>query len=292
MAVQLRRLVGLIHRLLDMVKNYGNRATVSYVDDGDKLVISPSSGKNMLPESLYLQWEAKSARPRTIQETWTVTTQPPQANPRKPGLRIQVGETTYDSINFEVMLYFKTYFDSQLRSGQDSSIVLNHPSIPFFDEVFRGLAKGPREELCITLKLLGISILKGHTLQHHIMKNFRNGKDDYDPEERRTIHGTKGTARDSAFRLLYMFLSDVTILVPRDKSMTYNAAFFVVSHRRMFGDRVRKMVRMAFGLTAKQRANMDKWPLKNSMGGESSEDDDQTTESDRCFYDNDDSVYF
>lgn len=65
--VQLRTLVALIRRLLDIVKNCGNRATVRYVDDGDKLVISPSNGKRMLPESLYLHWEAKSALPRTPQ---------------------------------------------------------------------------------------------------------------------------------------------------------------------------------------------------------------------------------
>ncbi|KAI0516863.1 geranylgeranyl pyrophosphate synthetase [Xylaria bambusicola] len=306
--VQLGRLLGLIHRLIDVVKNYGNRATVSYVVDGDKLVISPSSGQKMLPESLYLQWEAKSPQLSTIQETLTVTTQTPRANMCRPGLRIQVGEKTYDSIDVEVMPYFKTYFGSQLRSSQDSPTILNHPSIPFFDEVFRGLAKGPREffrlvpaglaaykELCTTLKLLGINILEGRTIQYHIMKDFQNGKDDYDPDERRTIRGVKGTARDSAFRLLYMFLSDGMASEPRDKTMAYNAAFFVVSHLRMFGVRTRKMVRMAFderfGLTVKQRANMDKWPLKNSMGGESS-DDDQTTESGGSFYDSDDGYFY
>ena len=203
------------------------------------------------------------------------------------------------------MPYFKTYFNLQLWPGHDSSIVLYHPSIPFFDEVFRGLAKGPREffrlvpsglaayrGLCSTLKLLDIKILEGGTIRYHIMNDFRGGKDDYD---RRAIRGDKETARDSAFRLLYMFLLDGLVSGSRDKAMAYNAAFFVVSHPRMFGVRARKMVRMAFderfGLTKKQRENMDKWPLESSTGRDSSEDG-QTTVSEGNYYDSDDSVYF
>ncbi|KAI0436851.1 geranylgeranyl pyrophosphate synthetase [Xylaria telfairii] len=261
---QLRRLAALIHKILDIVKGFENRATVCYVRDGDKLIISPLGGKKMLSENLYLKWEAKPVLPNT------------------------------------------TYLESQPRSGQDSSIVLKHPGIPFFDEVVRGLSKGPRElirlmptrlsahrELCNTLKFLGVNVLEGRTLRH-IMDDFRSGKDDFDPDGWGMVHSSKSLARDSAFRLLYMFLLDGLVSVVQDKAMAYNAAFFVVSHPRIFRYRARKMVRWAFderfGITDKQRTDMDKWPLKNSSGGGSSEDD-QTTVSEGYGYDDDSDYY-
>ena len=39
-----------------------------------------------------------------------------------------------------------------------------------------------------------------------IMRDFKNGKSELDPEERREIAGHKSLARDSAFRLLHMCL--------------------------------------------------------------------------------------
>ncbi|KAI0460044.1 hypothetical protein F5B21DRAFT_127983 [Xylaria acuta] len=280
--VQLKRLVALIRKILDIVKGCDNRATVRYVRNGDKLIISPLGGKKMLPENLYLKWEAKPALPNTVPKTLTAV--------------IKVGETTYEGIDFKVMPYFKTYWEAQLRSGQDSSIPLRHTSIPFFDEVVRGLAKGPREffrlmptrlsnyrELCNTLKFLGVDVLENRTFRH-IMHDFRYGTDNWDPDGR----VDKTVARDAAFRLLYMFLSDGIVSETRDKVMAYNAALFVVTHPRTFRYRARKMVRWAFeerfGLTDKQRTNMDKWPLKNPSG---SSEEDETTEAYSPYYDSD-----
>lgn len=73
--VQLRRLAALIHKIVGIVKGFENRATVRYVCDGDKLIISPLGGKKMLPENLYLKWEAKSVLPNAVQETPAVATQ-------------------------------------------------------------------------------------------------------------------------------------------------------------------------------------------------------------------------
>lgn len=113
------------------------------------------------------------------------------------------------------------------------------------------------------------------------------GKNDLDPDGWGTVRSSKSLARDSAFRLLYMFLLDGLVSVVQDKAMAYNAAFFVVSHPRIFRNRARKMIRWAFderfGITYKQQKNMDKWPLKNSTGGGSSEDD-QTTASEGYGY--------
>ncbi|KAJ2987686.1 hypothetical protein NUW58_g4367 [Xylaria curta] len=61
----LRRLAALIHKILEIVKRCNNRATLRYVCDGDKLVISPLGGRKMLPDHLYLKWEAKPTPPNS-----------------------------------------------------------------------------------------------------------------------------------------------------------------------------------------------------------------------------------
>ncbi|KAI0468753.1 geranylgeranyl pyrophosphate synthetase [Xylaria cf. heliscus] len=306
--VQLKRLAALIRKILDIVKGLNNRATVRYDCNGDKLIISPLSGKKMLPEDLYLKWEPEPALPNTAQRTPAVTAQLLPVDQRKLGLSIQVGETTYEGIDLKLMPYFKTYLDAQPPSGQDSSVIPKHPSIEYFDEAVRGLSKGLRQlfrvmptrlsahrELCKTLQFLGVNVLEGRTLRH-LMDDFRSGKADYDPEERRTISGNKSLARDSAFRLLYMFLSEGLVSADRDKAMAYNAAFFVVSHKQIFRYRARKMVRCAFedrfGVTYKQQANMDKWPLKDSSGGGSSDEEEETTVSEDYGYSDDADWYY
>ncbi|KAI0875081.1 hypothetical protein GGS24DRAFT_489541 [Hypoxylon argillaceum] len=266
--VKLKKFAALIRKVVDIVKRCDNKATVRYVRDGDKLIISPLHGNNVLPDNLYLKWEVKPAPPSSMQETLTpiAATQP--------------------------------------RSDHDSPTILRHDNILYFDEVVRGLSKGPRHffrimptrlsdyrVLCDTLKFLCVDVLEGRTLRH-IMDDFRSGKSDWDPDERRVYNNSKSLARDSAFRLLYTFLSNELVSDPKDKPMAYNAAFFVVSHPRMFRWKPRKMVLEAFeqrfGVSSKQRANLAKWPIKDSLlGGES--EDDQTTEFEEgdFYYDSD-----
>ncbi|OIW25502.1 hypothetical protein CONLIGDRAFT_684064 [Coniochaeta ligniaria NRRL 30616] len=103
---------------------------------------------------------------------------------------------------------------------------------------------------------------------------MRRGKSDEDPVESREIEGSKGLARDSAFRLLYLFL----VREGMDQNSAYNAAFFVVSHRRIFKYRTRMMIRAAFEaqfrVLDKQRKNLDKW----SLGSQEDVGKDATTE--------------
>jgi hypothetical protein len=73
--------------------------------------------------------------------------------------------------------------------------------------------------------------------------------------------------------------------------VAYNAAFFVVSHSRIFQYRTRKMVREAFEnrfyVSDKQRKNMDKWPIGSQEG------EDVTTEEERLdFYSDSDSDFW
>jgi hypothetical protein len=145
-----------------------------------------------------------------------------------------------------------------------------------FRQFFRLLPTRPGEsrELCSTLKLLGINVLKGRTMRH-IMDDFRGARDDWH-HGRDRITGNKSPARDSASRLLYVFLSDGLVSDVQDKGMAYNATF-VTSHPRIFRCRTRKMVLEAFsdrfGTSYKQQINLEKWPIKNTWGSGSSEDD-------------------
>ena len=93
-------------------------------------------------------------------------------------------------------------------------------------------------DLCKSLNVLSIDVLEGRNIPN-IMADMRRGKADWGPDGGRKIEGLKSVARDSAFRLLYTFLQgDV-----KDSNMAYNSTLFVVSHRRIFRCKTRKMVR-------------------------------------------------
>ncbi|KAL5944618.1 hypothetical protein ACKVV1_003427 [Pyricularia oryzae] len=115
--------------------------------------------------------------------------------------------------------------------------------------------------------------------------------DDYDPEERLVNRSSKAVARNAVFRFVYLLLKNgsslqfssasLPALSTQDRAIAYNAVNYVVSHRRVFGYRARKMVREAFeaacSLTYKQCLALDKWPLTepNYSGWE---DDEETTD--------------
>ncbi|KAK3341939.1 hypothetical protein B0T25DRAFT_626400 [Lasiosphaeria hispida] len=118
---------------------------------------------------------------------------------------------------------------------------------------------------------LPINVLAGGNVRG-IMDDMRRGKDDWDPDEGREIDGLKGLARDSAFRLLYLFLVQESWHVG-DQKAAYNAALFAVSHPRIFRYRTLEM-------------NLDKW-----SSGSSSSDEDMTTEGE-VLYDSNDSYFY
>ncbi|GAW18434.1 hypothetical protein ANO14919_079090 [Xylariales sp. No.14919] len=304
---KLSALSTLLHKILAIAKRCGDRVVVRYIPSSDKLIVSRFEGKRMLPEYLYSKWDTEPILSNPSQAT-SVTTKESRPDQLKSKMSVQVGTAMYD-VDLKVMPYFKSYEKPQQPSDKDSS-PLKHDSIPLFDEVFRGLSKGPRElfrlvpnrlsehrVLCNTLKLLGVDILEGRTLRH-IMDDFRSGKDDWDPDGWGKVGGLKSVARDSAFRLLYMFLSNSVSSELRDKNMAYNAALFVISHRGIFRYRARSMVLAAFtdrfGVSEKQRKNLDKWPLKESSfeGSEESAtsvSEDTGPEDYFNYYDSDDS---
>ncbi|KAJ9160968.1 Isoprenoid biosynthetic process [Coniochaeta hoffmannii] len=160
--------------------------------------------------------------------------------------------------------------EDESSSGQPTAPLLIPNNTPFSD--------------IINHASLPIDVLAGRKLRD-IMRDMRSGKSDWDPEERREIQGLKSLARDSAFRLLYLFLLDEFASEVKDQNSAYNVAFFVVSHRRIFQYRTRKMVREAFEarfrVSDKQRKNLDKWPIGSQEG------EDVTTEEEGFDFDSD-----
>lgn len=93
--------------------------------------------------------------------------------------------------------------------------------------------------LCETPGFLCVDVLSRRTVRS-IMNDLRSGKNDWNEQD------VKVPARDSAFRLLYLFLLSDFESDVRDSSMAYHATLFVVSHPGIFEYRTRKMVREAF----------------------------------------------
>ncbi|KAJ5170742.1 uncharacterized protein N7500_003525 [Penicillium coprophilum] len=140
--------------------------------------------------------------------------------------------------------------------------------------------------LCETLDFLCIDVLSGRDIRS-IMGDLRSGKHYWNEQIFKTW------ARDSAFRLLYLFLlgdfeSDV-----KDSNRAYNAALFVVSHCGIFEHRTRKMIREAyeerFDVSAKQLRELDKWAFHPPVSDYS--EDDGTTESEDLSFDFDYDYY-
>ncbi|KAJ4418782.1 hypothetical protein N0V82_005347 [Gnomoniopsis sp. IMI 355080] len=269
----LRRLAALIRNLLDMVKKCGGIATARYDIQGDKIVLQKANREKMLPEDLYLKWDDGN-------ESKTVASIVDQGlgteSGAKPASGAQVTKVTYGNPNDT------PFYD-----------VINFAVETGFRHVFRRLPTQLTSYrlLCQTLESHAVDVLEGRTLRD-IMEDMRRGKSDWDPEERREIRGCKSTARDSAFRLVYILLQGTFVLNVGDKDRAYNATEFVVSHSRIFRYRARKMVREAyaerFQFSEKQRKHLEKW----SSSTTGSEETDVTTEEESLYLDSDDSDDF
>ncbi|ENH63414.1 hypothetical protein FOC1_g10000490 [Fusarium oxysporum f. sp. cubense race 1] len=263
----LKRLASLIKTISNLARQSGGKATVRY-EGGSKLLLYRADKGDMLPNFLYSKWEERG----NTQAKTTVSTHE----------EAEVSDT--------------------LDRGQGKTIETTgavYGDVPYSEVISYGVDKGFRQFfrrmpmqlsqyhlLCDTLDSLAIDVTDGRTIRD-IMYDMRKGKDEWDPEERREIRGLKDIARDSAFRLLYVLMQSNVV----DTNMAYNAALFVVSHRRIFRSRTRKMVREALEencpVSAKQRAGLNKWPVEESSSTRSEED--VTTEPEDIFFDSDSS---
>ncbi|KAI6083632.1 hypothetical protein F4821DRAFT_244465 [Hypoxylon rubiginosum] len=287
----LKKLSALISNIVNIVKGYGGRAIIKYNPYADKLVVTrQEDGGEMLPKDLYSKW-AKDDVPK--KENATAASRDPVDMSK---VKILIGSTEY-LVDTNRIPHFKSYANSQQYSDGNAVPMQLKEYIPFFDIIHQGVRDGFRQffrrmptqlseyrSLCETLKFLQIDVLVSRNLRD-IMSDMRKGKSDWDYEDRQEIGGQKSLARDSAFRLLYGFLTGE--FDARD--MAYNATSFVVSHPGIFRCRTRLMVRRAyedrFPISDKQRKVLDKWPIDDPSGERS--DDDATTEVDDYYYDSD-----
>ncbi|KAK4145833.1 uncharacterized protein C8A04DRAFT_35404 [Dichotomopilus funicola] len=274
----LKRLVGLLGDIIRAVRGLsGCRAVVEYTGGSDLRVVAAGEGqKPALPDDLYAKWKV-SPTAGALETT-----------------------TTRD-------------VEKRAKESEETSPRLIPVGTPLASDMEYAIRKGPRQffcrlpgtlfhyhHLCLCLRSLSpeaVSKVLGRInfTYKDIMADFRRGKSDYDDDERRHIPGAKTVARDAAFRLVYMFLSDDARA--QDRNAAYNAAFFVVSHREIFGARTRGIVREVyedkFSVTDKQRAVLDKWS-KAEISDDIDKGESETTEPEErgYLYDSDDSDFW
>ncbi|KAI0386894.1 hypothetical protein F5Y04DRAFT_288695 [Hypomontagnella monticulosa] len=213
-------------------------------------------------------------------------------------VKIQIGTTEY-LVDTKKIPYFKSFLSFQQNSGQSRTSVPGHSDIPFFEIINYGMSNGFRQffrrmptqlsdyhTLCDQLEFLNVDVLEGRKL-HGIMSDLRQSKD-YCDEYGEELSGLKSIARDSAFRVLYMFLLANFESEVKDSNMAYNLTLFIVSHPSIFKCRTRKMVREAFEerfvVTEKQQKSFNKWSIGDPDEWEES---DATTEEDDIYSDYD-----
>jgi hypothetical protein len=199
------------------------------------------------------------------------------------------------SVHVSKIPYLASFVRRQKVTQPEATEFIHEP-INLFDVALKGVESGYRQcfrslpthlsqyrTLIETYKFLNVDILSGLSIDE-VIANLKVGKADYDPEERRTIRGNKGLARDTAFQLLYMILYAQFEDETKDSMKLFNAVMFVVSHPGTFKYRTKRVVRVAyeerFRPTTKQRARLDQWEKGEAANYET----DATTEEEPHYY--------
>ncbi|KAH6671448.1 hypothetical protein B0J14DRAFT_596088 [Halenospora varia] len=207
---------------------------------------------------------------------------------------IRIGDVHYD-IEVSKIPYLSSFVNFQ-ANAQPKSTEFIHGPIPHFDVALKGIESGYRQcfrslptdlsqyhTLCDTYEFLCIDVLSGQTI-NEIFVELKSGKSDYELEYKRylKVKGNKTEARDAAFKLLYLIMLGEFENEIRDSAKIFNAVLYLVSHSATFKWRTRKVVRAAyeerFVVSAKQRANLDRWEKTDEAELATEVDDDATTE--------------
>ncbi|KAH0425477.1 hypothetical protein CcaCcLH18_10936 [Colletotrichum camelliae] len=279
----LRKLACLISLIRQVVeKNDNRRAVVRYIGGPAVQLISDVQSR-ALPEDLYSLWDnwEPSQDGATHNRSESLDLGPTEPSPmlatrqsdRNPDDNLaQRALGSQPSTSIEDTAPYSNIIECGLRDGLRKIIRFMPTSLPDY------------HSLCETLQSREIDVLGGQTLRD-IMRDMRQGKEDWDPDERRRIAGMKNVARDSAFRLLYVFV--LGLPESRDQNMAFNAAMFVVSHRKIFKYKTRRMVREAFEerftLSCEQRQRLDKWPVGDAPPVEAIADAEEATTEEEEF---------
>ncbi|PGH34312.1 hypothetical protein GX50_02895 [[Emmonsia] crescens] len=276
----LKKLALLVKRIISVVRESGGHAVIRYDDQSDKLVVWKTDGGKMLPDDLYSKLDEKNSgktEPNTVIESGF------------PKATLKIGDVLYD-IDISRIPYLSSFVRLQ-RRAQPKASEFNHNTIPLFDIALKGVKLGYRHcfrslpadvsqylTLCETYDFLMVDVLRGQSVDN-IFDDLRACKKDYDLDYGRYQKGDKSTARDAAFRLLFLILRGKFGDETKEGAKVYNAVVFVVSHPATFKSRTKAVVRAAyekrFVVTSKQRAVLDSWCKSDTLERES--DVDKTT---------------
>ncbi|PPJ57990.1 hypothetical protein CBER1_11868 [Cercospora berteroae] len=239
----LQKLGALIHRIIEVVKEYAC-ATIRLVPEDGKLIIGREEARNMLPRDLYSKWtDAMSSD----------LGRPDADEPCATGVTESVGKNRA-SVSSE----------TEIQMGNDAFSIPLH-KFPYLMALF--------QQLCNTYGFLRVDVLEGQSLDDLII-NIKAGKRELDLGEK----GDKRLARDSAFRLVYYILTGESHFTKRESDQIYNAVLYIVSHPGTFKHKARNIVRAVyedrFQCSAKQMARLHDWKKR-----EDPEDDGETTAS-------------
>ncbi|GJC90454.1 hypothetical protein ColLi_13292 [Colletotrichum liriopes] len=276
--LDLTRLGGLIEKIIHVAKSFGGKATIEYDSMRAKLVFRENTDLDkMLPDDLYARWgDGDASREELVGDS--------RVNCRQGDDETGQGPNRSE----ENALIEMGMGESVVRDGLPFAAVIRSAVAKGFRQFFRNMptSLGDYHTLCDSLRASNVDVLQGRQVRD-LMADLRSGKEDWDTEGHYKISGSKNVARDSAFRLLYIFLQEKT----EDSNAAYNATLFVVSHYRIFKYKTRKMVRQAFNSTytpsVKQKKELDKWSAEGDL-----QEDDVTTEEEEevsCsdYYDSD-----
>ncbi|KAK1835687.1 hypothetical protein QBC39DRAFT_274801 [Podospora conica] len=261
----LGKLADLLGRIISAVRtSEAGRGVVEY-SGGSNLRVVVGDGKPALPDDLYRKWNLKVGG---VVEGKVEDTRKEKDKERKVPSIIPVGTPFASDMDYAILKGPRQFF----------------VRLPGNLSAYRSL--------CQQLKMLSpeaVSKVLGRIsfTFKDMMADFRLGKGGYDDEGCDT-DGRKTAARDAAFRLVYKLLSGGAEL--QEKNAAFNAAFFVVSHPSIFRPRTRRVVREAFedrfGLTYKQKVQMDEY--RNTRDVEDfDKGEDETTEEEPVFYNSD-----
>ncbi|KAF6828515.1 geranylgeranyl pyrophosphate synthetase [Colletotrichum plurivorum] len=209
------------------------------------------------------------------------------AKPSDSRVNIRIGTTEY-LVDVQKIPYFASFTHFQALAGREAI----HDEVPFFDTINYGVENGYRHffrrlpselsdyhVLCETLEFLAVDVLGGRKLGE-VYGDIRNGQYNWGYKERGEMGGPKTIARDSAFRLVYLFLMGEFESDVRESKTAFQATLFVISHPSIFMCKTRKMVRKAFenrfDVRAKQAKELKNWPLCERQAN--FQEDDATTE--------------
>ncbi|KAI3530198.1 hypothetical protein CABS02_14580 [Colletotrichum abscissum] len=251
----LRKLAYLISLIRQVVeKSDSRRAVVRYNGGPAVQLISDVQGR-ALPEDLYSLWDNWEQNQDGVTGD---RSEPPDIELMVPSPKLNTRQSDHDPDD-----------NSAQRASGSLPSTSPEDTSPYSNIIECGLRDGLRKiirfmptslpdylSLCETLQSRKIDVLGGQSLRD-IMRDMRQGKEDWDPDERRRMAGMKNVARDSAFRLLYVFV--LGLPESRDQNMAFNAA---------------------------HRQSLDKWPIGDAPPVEAIADaEEATTEEEELDFD-------